>query len=594
MTYFLKENYYVDIDAANQLRITGPGNHLLLGLTFPPKDRPVVERVREIKGDLSLTLAFAEKSLTFAPPVVTDIRTIRNYTESVRPKPTYKDLARQGISEILPGVVEYYDTEKNHVLLYENIYTDEEGFEKYYGAKLLVSRAFSVTRRNGMITISGHDQVRFRVKTQTNISIAEKIESPIFATATISTKERLNPFLRQLYKDSRKNIEFLVRTKKTSSFEYGTIFPRDWIESADLGANDLSDETTDYMYGESLRKISAKGEAWHEDVIGHFARKVGEESVHIDRKMIDIEPRYIMGVPHLRTQFLLQDDIHKKLLLVSRYILENAKRKELISFKMQPGKGTGYYIVGNWRDSGNAFPSQKVPLSPYDVNCVFYPAALRIIRDFSDYFQIKQKHAIEQLVEKWDHNKEKFRLYHPKGVLGYALALHGKKNIPMPIAHLDESYDMFYGKPSMQEIVSFAKKLVDPKFFYTPVGPILVAADEDEFTTSMYHGKVIWPKQAAYAVAGLARQYRYGKSQQWPAPVLDQLKESLVITAEACFRGWTDLGFVPELYYYDKKNKKARLYIDQKKYEGQMSNIQLWSSVGARRIIREYLMLKSS
>lgn len=121
---------------------------------------------------------------------------------------------------------------------------------------------------------------------------------------------------------------------------------------------------------------------------------------------------------------------------------------------------------------------------------------------------------------------------------------------------------------------------------------MLVAADEDEFTTGMYHGKVIWPKQAAYAVAGLSKQYRYGKSQQWPEPILHQIKESILITCEACFRGWEDLGFVPELYYYDKKKKKARLYVDQKKYEGQMSNIQLWSSVGVRRIIREYLSLQ--
>src|SRR6187549_834868 len=112
MPYFLKDNYYVDIDEQNQLRITGPGNHLLLGLTFPAKNPPVIERVREIKGDLSITLAFATNILSFAPPIVTDIRTIRNYTETLRPRPKYKELAQQGISEILPGVVEYYDTEK--------------------------------------------------------------------------------------------------------------------------------------------------------------------------------------------------------------------------------------------------------------------------------------------------------------------------------------------------------------------------------------------------------------------------------------------------------------------------------------------------
>jgi hypothetical protein len=304
--------------------------------------------------------------------------------------------------------------------------------------------------------------------------------------------------------------------------------------------------------------------------------------------MIDIEPRYILGVPHLSNQFLLDSDNRKKLLLVCRYIVENAKKKELITFKMRPGKGTGYHIVGNWRDSGSAFPSQKQPLAPYDVNCVFYPAALRIIRDFSDYFQIKKRGELEKLILKWEMNKEKFRIFHPNGIVGYSLALHGKKYTPMPISHLDESYDLFYGRPSLQYIVSFAKKIIDPAFFYTPCGPLLVASDEGEFNSKMYHGKVIWPKQAAYAVSGLARQYRYGKEQRWPDPVLTQIKKSILVTCEACFRGWTDLGFVPELYIYDRRLKKAKLYTDQKYYEGQMSNIQLWSSVGARRIMKEY------
>lgn len=592
MPYFLKDNYYADIDQHNQLRITGPGNHLLLGITFPKSLPPVVERVRELEGDLVLKLAFAGKKLAFSIPVVTDIRTIRRYTEGVKPKLTYKDLVKQNITDVIPETVVQTETEKSHIITFRNIYYDENGEERYYGAKIRVSKDFALRQSGRVITVEGKKQVRITIRTVTNISIAEKIESPIFASGSMVLRDKLSPFLHQLYKESRKNVEFLVRTKKTSSFEYGTIFPRDWIESADLGQDDLTQETIDYMYRQSMRKISRRGEAWHEDIIGHFRQKVGgDESIHIDRKMIDIEPRYIMGVPHVSNQFLLHEDNRKKLLLVSRYILENAKRKELISFKMRPGKGTGYYIVGNWRDSGNAFPSQKVPLSPYDVNCVFYPTALRILLDFSDYFQIKKREHVEKLLSKWEHNKEVFRMFHPKGIVGYALAVHGKKNRPMPIAHLDESYDLFYDRPSMQDIVSFAKKLVDPKFFYTEVGPLLVASDEEEFTTQMYHGKVIWPKQAAYAIAGLARQYRRGREEQWPEPILHQIRGSVLVTCESCFRGWHDLGFVPELYYYDKKKKKARLYVDQKKYEGQMSNIQLWSSVGVRRIIREYLAL---
>ncbi len=593
MPYFLKDNYYIDIDSQNQLRITGPGNHLLIGITFSQKQKPVIERVREIDSDVSITLAFAENSLQFTLPVVTDIRTIRNYTEGIHPKPTYQDLVKQNVQEILPQIIKSYDTENSHVILFQNTYTDEKEENKYYGAKIIIPKEFTVKQTKSSLKISGESQVRFRVRTYTNISIIEKIETPIFQTSNILRKGNLSPFLRELYRDSRKNVEFLIRTKKTSSFEYGTIFPRDWIESADLGKEDIHQEAVDYLYQQSMRKISKKGQGWHEDVIGHFRERVGkDEALHIHRKMIDIEPRYVMGVPQVSNQFLLNEDNHKKLLLVSRFILENAKKKDLITFQSARGKNNKEIVVGNWRDSNCAYPKAKWPVAPYDVNCVFYPAALRIILDFSDYFQIKNRKEVQKLVLKWEMNKEKFKLFYPGGVVGYSLALHGVKNTPMPISHLDESYDLFYAKPSMQYIVSFAKKLTNPKFFYTPRGPLLVASDEDEFTTGMYHGKVIWPKQAAFAIAGLAKQYRYGKSEGWPEPVLTQIKEAILITCEACFKGWEELGFVPELYYYDLKRKKARLYLDQKKYEGQMSNIQLWSSIGARRIIREYLSLQ--
>lgn len=174
-------------------------------------------------------------------------------------------------------------------------------------------------------------------------------------------------------------------------------------------------------------------------------------------------------------------------------------------------------------------------------------------------------------------------------LIGYSLALHGRKNIPLPVSHLDESYDLFYGLPSLEEISSFASKIQDEDFFYTPVGPILVSADEDSFTTKEYHGKVIWPKQVAFAVAGLTKQYHRGLNENWPWPLIQNIRQSIIKTSEAFFKGITDLGGVPELYYYDPQRNIARYYTDQEEYEGQMSFIQLWSAVGARRIIHDYL-----
>jgi hypothetical protein len=231
-------------------------------------------------------------------------------------------------------------------------------------------------------------------------------------------------------------------------------------------------------------------------------------------------------------------------------------------------------------------------LSPYDVNCVFYPQSLKIIREFYQFFEIENLSALNELIEYWSQQKNKFRLYHDRNIIGYSLALHGKKHAPLPIAHLDESYDLFYGSPSLEEIVSFAEKAIDPNFFYTPAGPLLVDVDDENFSTEHYHGKVIWPKQAAYAVAGLGKQFRRGLREGWPWPMIEKIKSAVITTSEACFNGWIQLGCVPELYYYDEVEKRARLYTDQAKYEGQMSLIQLWSSVGCRRIIQEYASVK--
>src|SRR5690606_10452635 len=202
-----------------------------------------------------------------------------------------------------------------------------------------------------------------------------------------------------------------------------------------------------------------------------------------------------------------------------------AKEEDLISFKRIQQQSEEYYVVGNWRDSFHGFPHHRPPLSPYDVNCIFYPLALALLQEYADFFEITDTQILTELLERWRQQKDKFRLYHSRDILGYSLALHGAKHKPLPIAHLDESYDLFYGEPSMQEIVSFAAKLQDENFFYTPVGPLLVAADEEDFGTQHYHGKVIWPKQAAYAVAGLGRQFRRGLQESWPWPVMESIRD---------------------------------------------------------------------
>lgn len=588
MSYHIKENYYFDLDLLNQFRLTGPENHLLLGMSFPADVVVKIVEYELIEDQLEIKLELNTDRLEMPLPLVTDIRTLRSFTEVVKPRPSYAQLSEQGREELLPKSIRHLTKSKQTILEFSNTFKDESGSIKQYGAQLIFPNTCSTTVKNRRMLIECARPLRFTIRALTNIKVSNSLGKRIFLNDHIAASEKISLATQKLADVSQLHTEHLIRSNKTSSFEYGTIFPRDWIESADLGQGDLTPETIDYMYEKSLGYVSEEGEGWHEEVVGEYRTKFTNESELIDRKMIDIEPRYILGLRRVSKRFLTKEENQIKLKAVAKYVLRQAQENELLSFKRIAGSEDEYYVVGNWRDSVYGFPNHKPPLSPYDVNCVFYPLALEVILDYADFFDIDNTRELKALIARWHQQKDKFRLYHGSEIIGYSLALHGKKHKPLPIAQLDESYDLFYGEPSLEEIVSFAKKLLDENYFYTPAGPLLVAADEEDFTTEQYHGKVIWPKQAAYAVAGLGRQFRRGLKESWPWPVMEIIRDALLRTAEACFHGWEELNAVPELYYYDAQEKRARFYTDQPQYEGQMSMIQLWSSVGCRRIIREY------
>lgn len=587
MEYYIKDDFYFDIDQHNQLRITGPENHLLLGLSISKKTPMSIEEYEIESDQLVLTLSSKSSRVVFSSPIVTDIRTLRSFVESRTPHPTYRELVRKNVRAILPKIHETEKTANNLLLRFANRYKDTRDAEQIYGAQFEIPLSYKVSNKYKQITIEAAETVRFKIRTISSITIEDKYQYPIFQTSKAPSAKLIPAHIIDLYNKAEEQVTHLIRSKKTSSFEYGTIFPRDWIESACLGYGDLDPLTIDYMFSQSMKNISDKGEGWHEEIIGEYRTKTKQEE-HVDRKMIDIEPLYIMGLEYVTKQFIFKEENVQKLRAIGHYILHNAQEYHLITFKQTKTGTNEFYVIGNWRDSKEAFPFQKSPLSPYDVNCIFYPESLRIIRKYHILFDIKDVEEIDKLIVKWSKNKDMYRLYHPNDILGYSLALHGNKNLPLPISHLDESYDLFYSSPSWEEIESFAQKLVDPDYFYTPAGPILVAADTEGLSEKNYHGKVIWPKQAAFAVAGLARQYRIGAREGWHRPFLNTIRDAIITTCKACFQGWTHIGSIPELYYYDQKKKHARLYTDQKNIEGQMSIIQLWSAVGARRIIREY------
>lgn len=606
MQFYIKNNYYFDIDVQNQLRISGPENHLFLGLTFPEKTEVIVKSYDLKNGNLKINIEVKASQLTLSLPTVTDIRTLRKYTEQIQPRPTYDELAKKNIEELKPRFILNPRKNKNAAYSFFNVFTDDTGKQRKYGTVISVSDSGSITLKENQLIFETDPSknLSISISTITNIKIEQRHKKKIFNATYVLPRDLFSPKLLEIYDQSQKYIEHLIRAKKTSSFEYGTIFPRDWIESADIGFGDLSQSTVDYMYRQSMQFVSEEGEGWHENIVGELRTKVGTTTDLIDRKMVDIEPRYILGMHQMSKTLLTDQTIQKKLRSVAKYILQQAERAEYVTFKKLPQNNLqnpqftdapidGYEIVGNWRDSAFAFLNQKSPIAPYDVNCVFYPMSLRVIREFYRFFEVEDLAHLNTLIEKWDKQKLHFRIKNndentTSKLISYSLALYGTDHQPLAISHLDESYDLTYGSPSLEEIIGFAEKIMDPNFFFTPVGPLLVGRNESAFTTEHYHGHVIWPKQCAFSVMGLSKQYRRGLREGWPWPAIETIKAAVVMTAEACFKGWEQLGTVPELYYYDQKENRARFYVDQEKYEGQMSLIQLWSSVGCRRIMQEY------
>jgi hypothetical protein len=145
---------------------------------------------------------------------------------------------------------------------------------------------------------------------------------------------------------------------------------------------------------------------------------------------------------------------------------------------------------------------------------------------------------------------------------------------------------MVYGWPSREDCVSFARRLLSSDYFYTRSGSLLVGKNQG-YSTKMYHGEVIWPKQTALTVAGLRRQLDRAVYEEWPFETRTLLRVALTQTAKNSLRAFVELDSIPELYY-DKDGVAAR-YDTQTLRDGQVSYIQLWSVVGFRRILRDLL-----
>jgi hypothetical protein len=572
--FWFAGGYYVDLDEYGQLRVAGPGNHLFCGLTLPHPF--VISKIRQNKNRLRLDVSFTAHEILFNQPVMGDIRSVRSVTETPnKARPTFSD-----IQVLYPGQFKPTETVIRHGTSLKIVFIRK--FSGYkYGFEMVLPKTATLVGRNEEYIISANSAITLTLNCffdfpTTTVPIKRLISNGLLKNSF----SVLTPEVQNLMERTEEEIDHLISYSKTSSFEYGTIFPRDWMESAELGVGDLSPTTIEEMYSQALKNVSATGEGWHEDVVGELADKYQREGIEVvDRRMIDIEPRYLLGMSRFSQGFYKKNDHLEKLRRVARYVIDQARPKHLITFK-DP-------LIGNWRDSPGAFLNVPGKVAPFDVNAVFYPAALEKILQHNDLLKIREP-DLEHLVDFWRKVPEMYRFSDESGVSGYALCIYGENKTLLPVHNTDEAYIYLYGWPTQADSVSFARRILDPNYFYTESGPLIVGRNE-AYQRTEYHGEVIWPKQSALVVAALRRQLDRASYEEWSESDIEILKHALFRTAQNSINAFISLDSVPELYI-DVEGKAER-YDSQHVRDGQVSYIQLWSAVGFRRMLRELLYI---
>ena len=371
-----------------------------------------------------------------------------------------------------------------------------------------------------------------------------------------------------------------------------------------MGEGDLPQEIIDYMYKQALKFVTKKGKGWHEDVIGEYLHETLQANAKsITRHMIDIEPRYILGLRLVSKEFI--EENKDKLAQVANYVLKEARDKKVITFKKKTEKEKlfskdDFWEAGNWRDSVSAYLDATPPIAPFDVNVVYMPAALSLINKHKEDLNLKITDSdIEELIAKWEGNLRRFKFENKDKLDGSALAIFNVRDKgeylnykQLKVNHLDEAFYFVYSDGDEKKAADFAKRLLSKKYFYTPSGPTLVD-HKSGYSTKEYHGEVIWIKQVAFAVMGLFKMYEKGTSENWKKENLKIIKKAIVATSENIFSAVATLKGIPELYYYNKDIEHPAFYDTQEGIEAQMSKLQLWSAVGIRQIIRIYCKIKT-
>ncbi|WP_175777105.1 hypothetical protein [Burkholderia anthina] len=367
---------------------------------------------------------------------------------------------------------------------------------------------------------------------------------------------------------SQNVLEFLSFHDKllAGSWQYDTYFGRDTLISVRMLMPVLEPAAIEAGLSSVLGRLSADGKVAHEEGIGEFALidnakngRPNDASPTYDYKMIDSD--YLLAP--IAAAWLIDDtrgQTRAAAYLAQRGSDGQTNGSRLVvnllhvattaqPFAQQPSVANLIHlrpgeIVGNWRDSTDGLGGG---VYPYDVNAVLVPAALRAANAFlahgllDPYLDAAQRTTLANTATEaatWEQQAPPlFQVSVPAAQAGtdvsayapsagvpagaapdtaltfYALSLD-QQGTPIPVMNSDGGFALLFGTPpddELQRIVADATRPF-PTGLITDAGMLIAnpayanQALWPKFTSSAYHGTVIWSWQQAMWVAGLDRQ----------------------------------------------------------------------------------------
>ncbi|KVF55061.1 hypothetical protein WJ15_35770 [Burkholderia cepacia] len=367
---------------------------------------------------------------------------------------------------------------------------------------------------------------------------------------------------------SQNVLEFLSFHDKllAGSWQYDTYFGRDTLISVRMLMPVLEPAAIEAGLSSVLSRLSTDGKVAHEEGIGEFALvdnqkngKPNDPTPTYDYKMIDSD--YLLAP--IAAAWLIDDTrgqaraaaylaqrgsdgqtngarLVVNLLHVATTAQPFAQQPSVANLiHLRPGE-----IVGNWRDSTDGLGGG---VYPYDVNAVLVPAALRAANAFltrgllDPYLDAGQRATLANTANQaatWETQAPQLfqvsvpaaqatadvSAYAPSAgvppgaapsapLAFYALSLDQQGN-RIPVMNSDGGFALLFGTPpddQLQRIVADVTRPF-PTGLVTDAGMLIANpayASQSlwpKFTSSAYHGTVIWSWQQAMWVAGLDRQ----------------------------------------------------------------------------------------